>query len=150
MTCPHLKLIRRALRQPILNSYISVWRVTTYTCQLNIIYVKKMVEVLSYFPTSVATWYLTPGESKTIQISSRYAYVRWCYGGPCQNMKLLDICVSLLWMNEPSALTLKWSRGSLWTLKSVFARQRENAEYPGASVSWLLQAHNPRIFFGCV
>ena len=42
------------------------------------------------------------------------------------------------------ALTLKWSRrGSLWTLKSVFAYQRENAEYPDAAVSWLLHAYHP-------
>ena len=26
-------------------------------------------------------------------------------------------------------------KGSLWTLKSVFARQRENVEYPDAAVS---------------
>ena len=41
-------------------------------------------------------------------------------------------------------LTLKWSRGgSLWTLKSVFAHQHENAEYPDAAVSRLLHAYHP-------
>ena len=44
-------------------------------------------------------------------------------------------------------LTLKWSRGSIWTLKSVFARQRENAEYPDAAVSWFFTCLPPRIFW---
>ena len=40
-------------------------------------------------------------------------------------------------------LTLKWSRGSLWTLKSVFAGHRENAEYPDSILTCL----PPRIFW---
>ena len=32
---------------------------------------------------------------------------------------------------------------SLWTLKSVFARQRVNAEYPDAAISLLLHAYHP-------
>ena len=35
-----------------------------------------------------------------------------------------------------NTLSLKSDKGgSVWTLKSVFARQRENAEYPDAAVS---------------
>ena len=45
--------------------------------------------------------------------------------------------------NVISIRSFKWSRGSLWTLKSVYARQRENAEYPHAAVSWLLHAYHP-------
>ena len=45
---------------------------------------------------------------------------------------------------KPGSFRVKWSRGSLWTLKSVFARQRENAEYPEAAVSWLSHAYHPR------
>ena len=36
---------------------------------------------------------------------------------------------------EMPTLTLKWSRGFLWTLKSTFARQRKNAEFADDAVS---------------
>ena len=40
--------------------------------------------------------------------------------------------------------------GSLWTLKSIFAHQRENAEYPDAAVSWLLHAYHPESYGMCL
>ena len=47
---------------------------------------------------------------------------------------LVGYCILLLATGRHvCSLTLKWSRGSLWTLKSVC--QRENAEYPDAAVS---------------